>query len=236
MERLPRWHYDEMKPVGVDYSDISEVRSYDTRMSRIRDVKKECEGIIDTLNLPSSSSILEIGTGTGAFAIEAARRFGRVIAVDVSPAMLEFARSRAREENIKNIEFHQAGFLTFRSPGLLFNAVVSQIALHHLPDFWKLIALKRIHRMLKPGGKLYLRDIVFSFDIESYQVFFDRWVEELKRAAGEEIARDTETSIRDEFYTLDWIMEGLLTRAGFAIKSTEYTDGFMAVYLCEKQP
>ena len=47
---------------------------------------------------------------------------------------------------------------------------------------------------------------------------------------------DTEISIRDEYYTLDWIMEGLLTRAGFTIKKAEYTDGFMAFYLCEKQP
>lgn len=148
--------------------------------------------------------------------------------------MIEFARRKAQKENVSNIEFHQSGFLSYHHQGLPIDAVVSQIALHHLPDFWKLVALRRINHMLKDGGRLYLRDIVFSFNIDGYQDFFNQWVNNLRQAAGEEVALDTEISIRDEYYTLDWIMEGLLTRAGFTIKKAEYTDGFMAVYVCEK--
>lgn len=235
MKKPPGWQYDEMKPVGVDYADISEVQAYDERMGRLRDVKKECGEIVNTLGLTPSSTIIEFGAGTGAFAVEAARRCARVIAVDTSAAMIEFARRRAVKEGAKNIEFYQAGFLTYEHPGEPVDAAVSQIALHHLPDFWKLIALKRICRMLKGGGRLFLRDVVFSFDSDHYQAFFDRWIEGIRTAAGEEMARDTEMSIRDEYYTCDWVMEGLLARAGFTIEKAEYTEGFMAVYLCEKK-
>ena len=53
------------------------------------------------------------------------------------------------------------------------DAVITQLALHHLPDFWKLVALKRISQMLKDGGKLYLRDVVFPSNVEDYDVFFN---------------------------------------------------------------
>lgn len=234
MNKLPKWYYNEMKSSGVDYSSISEVQAYDDRMSKIRDLEKECRDIINDLSLSPSSTILEIGAGTGSFAVEAAKHYSRVIAVDVSAKMIEFAMKKASRKGIRNIQFEQAGFLTYEHKSEPLDAVVSQLALHHLPDFWKLIALKRIYRILKDSGKLYLRDIVFSFNTDDYQTFFDQWVDGLRRVAGEEVAVDTEISIRDEYYTLDWIMEGLLSRAGFTIKKSEYTEGFMAVYLCEK--
>jgi len=234
MKKLPKWYYNEMKLMGVDYSSISEVQAYDDRMSKIRNIEQECKGIINELSLPPSATILEIGTGTGSFAVEAAKYYATVIAVDVSATMIEFAMNKASKKGVRNIHFEQCGFLTYKHKSKPLDAVVSQIALHHLPDFWKLIALKRIYRMLKDGGKFYLRDIVFSFNTDDYQIFFNQWVDGLKRSAGEEVAMDTEISIRDEYYTFDWIMEGLLSRAGFTIKKGEYIEGFMAVYLCEK--
>lgn len=234
MAKLPGWHYDEMKPVGVDYSDISEVSAYDQRMGRLRQVKLESEEIIRLLGLTPHSTVLEFGAGTGAFAVEAARHCARVIAVDVSPAMLQYARQKALQEGIANIEFHHGGFLTFQYSGEPLDAVVTQLALHHLPDFWKLVALRRINALLKNDGRFYLRDIVFSFNLDHYPEFFNKWIESIRLAAGEEVAQDAENSIREEYYTLDWIMEGLLTRAGFKIIKTEYIEGFMGVYLCQK--
>jgi hypothetical protein len=40
------------------------------------------------------------------------------------------------------------------------DAVVTTLALHHLPDFWKGMALKRVHGMLKRGGRLYIHDVI----------------------------------------------------------------------------
>lgn len=234
MKIHPKWQYNEMNQVGVDYRDISEVEAYDSRMKKLRNICKETEEIIDLVGLTAEHVLLEFGTGTGEFAIEVAKHCLKVYAVDISPIMLEFAAKKARNRSISNIEYCHAGFLTYQHSGKPLDVVVSQLALHHLPDFWKLAALKRIYSMLKKGGKFYLRDTVYSFDVNNYENFFNDWLSGIKQIAGEELAKDTEIAIRDEFSTCDWIMEELIRRAGFEIAAANYYQGFLAVYVCTK--
>lgn len=52
--------------------------------------------------------------------------------------------------------------------------------------------------------------------------------------AGEELAQDVTTSVREEFSTCDWIMEELLRRAGFTVQQVKYDQGFLAQYVCKK--
>jgi len=77
--------------------------------------------------------------------------------------------------------------------------------------------------MLKEGGKFYLRDVVYSFSVDYYKDFFREWVDGARRVAGEELACDMQTHIRDEYTTLDWIMEGLLKKAEFTMKLKNLT-------------
>ncbi len=166
-----RWHYNEMKQVGTDYTDAKEVEAYDASMRKIRDIRSETEKILESLNITQDQTLLEIGCGTGEFAIAAAGRCKKVITADVSLPMLEVTRQKAKKRNVKNIEFHNAGFLTYKHSGEPVDAVVSQLALHHLPDFWKMIALRRICALLKHGGRFYLKDTVYTFDINNYHRF-----------------------------------------------------------------
>jgi putative AdoMet-dependent methyltransferase len=53
---------------------------------------------------------------------------------------------------VANIEFVHAGFLTYAHRDEAADAVVSRMALHHLPDFWKVVALDRVRALLKKGG------------------------------------------------------------------------------------
>ncbi|TRZ87949.1 MAG: class I SAM-dependent methyltransferase [Methanosarcinales archaeon] len=228
------WHYDEMKQVGTDYADSKEVEAYDARMQKIRDVRSEIEKILAFLHISQDQTLLEVGCGTGEFTIESAGRCSKVIAADVSLPMLEFARQKAKKLDVKNIEFHNAGFLTYEHSGELVDAVVSQLALHHLPDFWKLIALRRVYSLLKEGGRFYLKDTVYSFEVDGYKDFFEKFIEGFRNVAGDEMAVDAETAVREEYSTLGWIMEGLLERAGFHIDRKEYFEGFMAAYECTK--
>jgi putative AdoMet-dependent methyltransferase len=229
-----RWHYNEMKQVGTDFADAKEVEAYDMRMQKLRDIRSETEKILASLHITQDQTLLEIGCGTGEFAIAAAGRCSKVIAADVSLPMLEFARKKAKKRDVKNIEFHNAGFLTYEHSGEPVDAVVSQIALHHLPDFWKMIALRRVYSLLKDGGRFYLRDTVYSFEVDGYKDFFDNFVEGFRNAVGDEMAVDVETAVREEYSTLGWIMEGLIERAGFHIDKKEYFEGFMTVYECTK--
>ena len=229
------WQYDEMKQVGTDYTDEAHVLAYDLQMQKFRDAKKETEKLINTIKLGKNQEILEFGTGTGNFAIEAAKHCAKVFAVDISPQMLGFAQQKAKIEGMDNIEFHNAGFLTYMHKGKPLDAVISQLALHHLPDFWKMIAIMRIYQMLKTGGIFYLSDVVFSFPVEEYDHKIENWIDALKQKAGFDFAKEAGIHIKDEYSTFDWIMEGLLKRAGFNIDKAEYFDGFMAVYVCTKE-
>ena len=53
--------------------------------------------------------------------------------------------------------------------------------------------------------------------------------------AVKEFGAETETHLREEYSTHNWILEGLLERAGFEIEHSDYKDGFFASYLCIKR-
>lgn len=227
--------YDEFKHVGTDYGSVDEVADYDRRMQKMRDIPKESALILDAFDLAPNSTILEIGTGTGEFAIAASSRCSKVYAVDVSPVMLQYAKRKADDRGAANIDFIHAGFLSYEHKATPVDAVVTQLALHHLPDFWKMVALRRIGGILACGGKLYLRDAVFpSVTVENPATHFDPFIRNIENNAGAGVAEEIRVHIRDEFSTLDWIMEGMLQRSGFTILDAKYDHGFFASYLCKK--
>ena len=228
------WHYDELKQVGVDYADIKKVEEYDSEMQNLRDIKKEIAEISTAINLKTQQVIIEIGTGTGDFAIAVSNHCKKVITLDVSKTMLDFAIQKAKKHKRSNIEFVHGGFLTYTHQGEPVDAVITQFTLHHLPDFWKTIALQRVSEMLKDGGKLYLRDVVFPSSVANYDSFFNDIINNLKTDVGGKIAEETKIHIKEEFSTLDWIMEGLLKKAGFTIDEVNYFNGFLATYVCTK--
>ena len=234
MTTRPKWQYDEMKHCGVDYSNHAQVEVYDKRHQRFRDYEKEGQVIIDTLALDADDIVIDIGCGTGAFTLYAAKSCKKIYAVDVSKAMLDYTSQKAQKAGLDNIEFCHGGFLTYEHRAKPVDAIVSGAALHHLPDFWKLIALRRLAAILKAGGKLHLFDVVFSFDIADYKFRLDEWVSSTVEKVGPEIAAEVEITVRDEYGTFDWVMKGLLERAGFKIEKSDYIDGFVAGYLCTK--
>lgn len=232
MSQYPGWYYDESKQVGVDYTDIEEVNAYDLRMQKLRDIENESNSIRELLRIKKSDLVLEIGTGTGELALNISAHCKKVVAIDVSKMMINFAKMKAESQDKTNVQFYNAGFLTYENHDELFDIVVTQLALHHLPDYWKMMALRRIYGMLKEGGKFYLRDVVFPSSIQNYDSYFAKIITDLK-STGDKIAEETEIHIREEFSTLDWIMEGLLKNVGFCIENIKY-EGFIASYICKK--
>lgn len=229
-----RWRYDEQRHSGVDFAADDEVAAYDGYMQKMRDIGGEVAQISTSLALGPADTVLDIGCGTGETALGLAARCAAVHAVDVSGAMLRCAAAKAVKRGIANITFSQAGFLTCDYPAATFDAVLSQVALHHLPDFWKHIALRRVHRLLKLGGRLLLQDAVLPSDTDDFDRYFAGVVAAIAAAGGEKAARDTETTLRDEHPALDWIMQGLLEKAGFAILRADRTPPFIVTYLCIK--
>jgi ubiquinone/menaquinone biosynthesis C-methylase UbiE len=228
MDQPPAWQWNEIQQVGTDYSDVAEVERYDRRMGEFRNLPEQDAAILKALALPQNSRILEIGTGTGHFARAGARAGHRVTATDVSLAMLQYAGEKSRAEGLTGIEFCHGGFLTMAVSPATFDAAVSVAVLHHLPDLWKAVALGNIHRALKPGGQLLLCDVVFSSQDRDPRTQFDAFLhtmpESLQPGAIGHIAK--------EYSTLDWIMEGLLVRAGFRIRQVVDLQAPLVQYLC----
>jgi len=236
MDASTNWTYDEMKQVGTDYDSLERVREYDERMCALRDVSAEANAILDDLNLKNDDALVEFGVGTGEFAIEASRRCRRVYALDVSRTMLDYARRKAEGRGAGDISFVHSGFLGYTHDDTQPAAAVSQLALHHLPDFWKLVALSRVHDLLAPGGRFFLRDVVFAVQPGKAGASIGQTIERMRESGGEEAALDYERHVREEYSTYDWIMEEMLYRAGFHIERADYGDFFIASYLCVKPP
>jgi 2-polyprenyl-3-methyl-5-hydroxy-6-metoxy-1,4-benzoquinol methylase len=99
-------------------------------------------------HLAPGMRVLELGCGTGYFTRELARSGAEIVALDVSPELLEIARANCSAPNVR-YEIQNAYDLSYSDA--VFDSVVGSSVLHHLEiqD-----ALREIYRVLKPGGTI----------------------------------------------------------------------------------
>ncbi|HMK53398.1 MAG TPA: class I SAM-dependent methyltransferase [Methanobacteriaceae archaeon] len=234
MQNRPKWYYNE-KQSGVDYLDPQIAREYDNEHQKFRNFEVESEQIIQNLGITPDDTVLDFGCGTGGIALNLAKHSKKVIGVDISQEMLDILEKKAQKQNINNIETHCAGFLTYtHGSSDKVDKIISMVALHHLPDFWKSIALLKLGEILKREGKLYLFDVVFTFKPQNYENSLEQLIKNMQVAAGDSMTEETEIHIRDEFSTYDWIMEGLLKKSGFSIDSKQIEAENLVGYVCSK--
>ncbi len=226
----PGWLLDEVANAGRENLDLPHVERYDRKM----DARALAEvALLRSAGLGASSVVIDLGSGTGQFALAVAPICRRVVAVDVSPVMIERLQSKVDEAAINNVQVAAGGFLTYDHMGDPADIVYSRYALHHLPDFWKVMALRRVRSMLRRGGVFRLWDVVYNFDIREAHEQIEAWCAPF----GEEVEGDwarwqMEEHVRDEHSTFTWLLEAMLDRTGFTIESVDYSDdGFDAKYL-----
>ena len=106
----------------------------------------------------ASGDVLEVAVGTG-------RNFAhypadvRLTGIDLSPAMLEIARTRARDVGVE-VELREGDAQALPFPDASFDTVVCTLGLCGVPD--ERAAIAEAHRVLRPGGKLLLLDHIGS--------------------------------------------------------------------------
>jgi SAM-dependent methyltransferase len=229
----PPWYPDELATAGPEHLDLAYVAGYDRKAQT--DWSEDL-ALLRDLGLDQTSTLVDLGAGTGGLALVAAPFCRGVVAVDVSPAMLAALRDRAAQAGRRNLECVQQGFLSYQHQGDPADVVYSRNALHHLPDFWKAVALTRVAAILRPGGVLRLRDLVFSFEPTETDPTVESWLAEAPARPAEGWTRtELETHLRQEHSTFAWLLEPMLERAGFAIQRAEYGPSRVtAAYVCIK--
>ena len=60
------------------------------------------------------------------------------------------------------------------------------------------------------------------------------WVRSIRKKAGPRLAEEAEVHLRKEFSTYDWVMEGLLRKAGFRINRKRTVEAFQTTYVCTR--
>lgn len=227
----PDWFPDELAHAGGEHLDPAYVPGYDRKANTN---PAEDIALLRELGLNERHTVVDMGAGTGTFALAVAPHCRRVIAVDVSPVMLAHLQEKARDQGITNITGVQSGFLSYEHGGDPADVIYSRNALHHLPDFWKAIALRRIAAILKPGGILRLHDLVYSFDPDDAERTLEGWFAGAAPDPADDWTRaELETHVRDEYSTFSWLLEPMLERAGFAIRDAVHSPvGTYSAYTC----
>ena len=114
-----------------------------------------------------SLDILDVGTGTGFFAILLAEKGHRVEGIDLTPAMLEEARTLAKQRNL-DITFREMDAQNLAYPDGTFDVVISRNLTWTLPDPER--AYASWFRVLKPGGVLLNFDAEYAAHVRSHSV------------------------------------------------------------------
>jgi arsenite methyltransferase len=117
-------------------------------------------------DMRSGETVLDIGCGAGFDTLIAARQVGpagRVIAVDMTPAMLEKAAAGAREMALANVDFRQGLAEKLPLEDESVDVVISNGVINLCPD--KIAVMREVRRVLKPGGRFQIADIVVHKEV-----------------------------------------------------------------------
>lgn len=219
------WYYNEGSRIGLDHAVASIYGSADDADLRAR-------AALQMLGVKPGWRVADIGCGNGVLACEAALMGAAVDAIDISPAMLALAKLYTRDRRA-TVRTQSAGLLSFAYAPESYDLIVSEFTLHHLPDFWKAVALSRIFAALKPGANFYLRDIVYVSTPDGAERSVEQWAD--FNIKNHDLSRDSVIAhMRDENSTFAWVMERLLAEAGFTLMSADYHAPLHGTYLLQK--
>jgi len=147
-------------------------------------------------HLKPGMTVLELGCGAGYFTQELARSGADIIAIDVSPELLEIARTKCSSQNVE-YQIQNAYALSYSEA--VFDSVVGSSVLHHLEIEE---ALRDIYRVLKPRGSIYFTEP----NMLNPQIAIQKNIPWIKRKLGDS---------PDETAFFRWKLWRLLERTGY---------------------
>jgi len=224
------WLINEQQNAGPEHLDAAYVRGYN-RKAQV-DPTADIHAL-QQLGLSPQSTVIDFGAGTGVFAQAIATHCQSVIAVDPSPAMNAYLKEQIAQSDLSNVTVVHGGLLSYQHKGEPVDFIFTRNTLHHLPDFWKMLALTRMHELLAPGGILRVHDLIYDFPATETTAQLNRWfASAVDDAAVGWTAEELAEHVRTEHSTFRWLFEAMLTRAGFTILECVYQRNVYGAYSC----
>jgi ubiquinone/menaquinone biosynthesis C-methylase UbiE len=140
------------------FTATADVFAKTMRSVRVQEGERLAERATAGLANADKLMVIDLACGPGTFTRPLARRVGRAVGVDLTPAMVQKARAEAARDGITNIEFVCGDVYSVPFPGGVAGIVSCGYAFHHMTDPPR--ALAEMARVLKPGGRLAITDII----------------------------------------------------------------------------
>jgi ubiquinone/menaquinone biosynthesis C-methylase UbiE len=140
--------------------------------------------ILAAAEIAPGDRVVDLGAGTGLLTLPAAQRAGLVWAIDISPRMCDYLSAKAKSAGLDNVEAVTTSAVSLPLVDRSAEVVVSNYCFHHLSAREKRLALAEAHRVLVPGGRLVIGDMMFAVsltDERSRAVFKDKARSMLRR-------------------------------------------------------
>jgi len=149
------------KSYGQLWANQRESKSAGSRES-LKSLMPAHEALLKELKPQKGMKVLDIGSGSGETVLTIAERVkptGKAVGVDFSPEGIALAKERAKQRKLESVtEFHQTNAMNLPFPDNTFDAVISECVVCLIQDKQK--ALNEKVRVLKPGGRVIMHDVI----------------------------------------------------------------------------
>lgn len=120
------------------------------------------DAVVAEARVEPGMTVLDMGCGSGQLTIPLARVAAEVIAVDLSPSMIELLRRNLERERVQNVACRLEALERLSAEPASLDLVVSNYALHHLADEDKRHLVGAVAGWLRPGGRLVIGDLMLG--------------------------------------------------------------------------